>query len=396
MAAGKTDFYAIDGLLNEEEKMMKDVVGKFVDAEVLPIVSGCFEKDYFPMELVPKLTKLGLFGIKTDPQFGGCGTSHMTYGVVCQELERGDSGLRSFVSVQNSLVMYPIEKFGSEEQKEKWLPLLAQGKKIGCFGLTEPDYGSNPGGMKTYAAKKGNIYVLNGAKMWITNGNIADLAIIWAKTDPSDKVGKSIRGFLVEKERNSFSTRKMLHKLSLRASETAELILDNVEIPEDNMLPGSTVGMKAFLMCLNEARYGIAWGAVGAAIACYECALDYCLSRVQFEGKPIASHQLVQADLVDMLTEITKAQLVAWRLGKLMEDKKADPFQVSMAKMNNVKAALEIARKARNLLGANGISLEYPVIRHMANLESVFTYEGTDNIHKLAIGRHITGISAFI
>lgn len=390
-----TDFLGIgNDLLNEDEKIIRETIGKFVDLEVLPIITGYFEDDRFPVEIVSKLAEMGLLGIKTDPRFGGTGAGHMIYGLICQELERADSGLRSFVSVQNSLVMYPIEKFGSEEQKNKWLPLLAQGK-IGCFGLTEPDFGSNPGGMKTRAVKKGNTYILNGSKLWITNGNIADLAIVWAKTDPADQTGKSLRGFLVETNRPGFAANKIKHKWSLRASETAELVLEDVEIAEADMLPGSLVGIKAPLLCLNEARYGIAWGAIGAAIACYECALNYCLTRIQFEGKPIASHQLVQADLVEMLTEITKAQLIAWRLGKLMEDHRANPIQVSMAKMNNVKMALEVARKARNLLGANGISLEYPIMRHMTNLESVFTYEGTDNIHKLAIGRHITGISAF-
>ncbi|MBU1179291.1 acyl-CoA dehydrogenase family protein [Patescibacteria group bacterium] len=395
-----TDFYDIKGLLTEDERMVLDMTRKFAKKEIPnKFMAECFEKDRFPTELIPALANdLMCLGIKTNPAYGGSGLSNMIYGLVCQELEKADSGIRSFVSVQNSLCMFPIEQFGSEEQKKYWLPLMTAGKKIGCFGLTEPDFGSNPAGLRTTAIKKGNEFVLNGAKMWITNGTIADVAIIWAKTNPKDTTGESIKGFLVEKDTRGFYSRPMKHKWSLRASDTAELILNNVVIPETNLLPGTNAGIKTALACLTQARYGIAWGAVGAAMACYECALDYAKSRIQFHGKPIASHQLIQADLVEMITKITKAQLLIWRLAKLMDEKGIDKtrhIQVSMAKMDNVKMAMEIARSARNLLGANGISLEYPVVRHMANLESVFTYEGTDNIHKLSIGRHITGLNAF-
>ncbi len=391
----KTDFFDISSIMSEEEIAVRNASREFVDAEVLSIITTSFEEDEFPLSLIPKIAAMDFFGIKTAAQYGGSGASNIIYGLICQELERGDGGLRSFVSVQNSLVMYPIEHFGSESQKSCWLPLLAQGKAIGCFGLTEPDIGSNPGAMKTFARKNGDKFIIDGRKMWITNGTLADVGIVWARTDSQDSAGKSIRGFLVERNTPGFSANKIKHKWSLRASDTAELVLNGVLVPEENMLPGTVIGIRAPLMCLNQARYGIAWGAIGSAIECYETALDYTKARIQFAGRPIAAHQLVQADLVEMITEITKAQLLAWRLGKLMDENKATPTQISMAKMNNVKMALNIARSARNLLGANGISLDYPIMRHMNNLESVFTYEGTDNVHKLAIGREITGISAF-
>ncbi|MBI4837288.1 MAG: acyl-CoA dehydrogenase family protein [Candidatus Portnoybacteria bacterium] len=390
---GKTDVFNIDEYLADEQKMMRDVVRKFIDREYKPIIMKCFEDDRFPIEIVPQLVELGLLGIKTSEKYGGSGMDYMTYGLICQELERGDSGLRSFVSVQN-LAMYPIEMFGSNEQKDLWLPRLVNGE-IGCFGLTEPDHGSNPAGMKTYAKKDGDNYILNGTKMWITNGNIADLAIVWAKTDQNDQTGKSIRGFLVEKDRKGFSAVKMLHKGSLRASETAELILDDVVVPATNMLPGTDIGLKAAFMCLNEARYGIAWGVVGAAINCYECARDYCDSRIQF-GKPIASYQLIQAALAEMLTKINYGQLAVWQLAQLMaKDDHHKHLAISMEKLDNSRMALEVALAAVFAMGANGISLEYPPIRHLANLIAVNIYEGTENVHLLTLGRHITGIQAF-
>ncbi|MBI2450238.1 MAG: acyl-CoA dehydrogenase family protein [Candidatus Nealsonbacteria bacterium] len=381
-----TDYYGINDSLSEDEKNIRDEVQKWVGKNYLPIIKDCFEKDRFPREIIPQLAQLGLLGIKTQG-YGCPGASNMVYGLVCQELERGDSGLRSFVSVTNSLVMYPIETFGSEEQKNFWLPKLASGEKIGCFGLTEPDAGSDPASMKTTAKKDGENYILNGTKMWITNGSIADVAIVWAKTQ------KGIRGFLVEKGMEGFSAVDIKGKMSLRASVTSELILDNVAVPEKNMLPKAE-GLKAILMCLNEARYGIAWGALGAAIECYEIALNYTKQRKQF-GKPIASFQLVQKSLVEMLTEITKGQLLALQLGRLEDEGKERHQQISMAKMNNVYHALKIARDARDLLGANGIHLDHRIVRHMMNLEAVSTYEGTHNIHLLIIGKDITGISAF-
>ncbi len=391
----KTDFFDIKSLLSQDELIMLDEARKFTVKEIIPIIAEFFEKDEFPRDLIPKIAAMGFLGIKTVAKYGGLEANYMMYGIICQELERGDSGIRSFVSVQNSLVMYPIEQFGSEEQKNKWLPLLAQGTAIGCFGLTEADAGSNPSAMKTCAVKRGNEYIINGSKMWITNGNIADVSIVWAKTDTNDPAGKSIRGFLVEKDRPGFSANKIKHKLSLRASETGELVLNDVVVPEENMLPQTVVGLRAPLMCLDQARYGISWGVIGAAMECYETALEYAKTRIQFKGKPIAAHQLIQASLVKMLTEITKAQFLSWKLGKLMDEGRATPAQISMAKMNNAEMALDTARLARDILGANGVSLEYPIIRHMNNLESVHTYEGTSNIHKLIIGKEITGISAF-
>lgn len=381
-----TDFYLIEDSLLEDEKIIKEAVRDWVDKNYLPIVKKCFDEACFPREVVPQLAQLGLLGIKVKG-FGCPGASNVVYGVVCQELERADSGLRSFVSVTNSLVMYPIETFGSEEQKNFWLPKLASGEKIGCFGLTEPEAGSDPGGMKTTAKKDGDGYILNGNKMWITNGSIADVAIVWAKTRGG------IRGFLVEKGMEGFSAEEIKGKYSLRASVTSELILDNVKVPRENLLP-LTKDLKAPLMCLNEARYSIVWGALGAAIDCYETALNYLKERVQF-GRPLASNQLIQQKLAEMLTEITKGQLLALQVGRLKDSGKARYPQISMAKMNNVAQALKIARDARDLLGANGICIDYSIIRHMLNLESVYTYEGAHNIQLLIIGRDITGISAF-
>jgi glutaryl-CoA dehydrogenase len=382
------DFMDLDALLTDEERMARQAVREFVDAELLPIIEEHFEKATFPLHLKGKLADLGVYGANLPAEYGCAGMSNIAYGLVMQELERGDSGLRSFVSVQGALVMYPIFAFGSEEQKRQYLPKMAAGEVIGAFGLTEPDYGSNPGGMVTRARKDGKDWVLNGAKMWITNGTIADVSLVWAKDD--DDI---IRGFLVEKTRAGFSAPEMKRKMSLRASVTSELVLQDVRIPDSNRLPGAE-GLKAALSCLTQARYGIAWGAIGAAMACFHTAVEYSKSRVQFD-RPIASFQLVQAKLADMLTEITKAQTLCMRLGQLKDGGKAGFNQVSMAKRNNVAMALEIARNAREILGANGISTEYPIMRHMMNLESVKTYEGTHDIHTLILGQAITGIPAF-
>lgn len=382
------DFYQMEQMLSSEENMVWETLRKFVDKEVIPIIGDYFDRHEFPMHLIPKLAELGCLGPTVDPKYGGGGVSNVIYGLMSMELERGDSGIRSFASVQSSLVMYPIETFGSEQQKMYWLPKMAAGEKIGCFGLTEPDFGSNPAGMVTRAKKDGDSYVLNGAKMWITNGSIADVAVVWAKTD------EGIRGFLVEKGTPGFSTKLITKKMSLRASVTSELIFEDCRIPAENLLPGSVEGIKCPLMCLNKARYGIAWGGIGAGIACYEASVDYAKQRVQF-SRPIAGYQLVQAKLTWMLTEITKGQLLALQCGRLIDSGKGKHYHVSMAKMNNVSVGLQIARVARDIHGANGITLEYPVIRHMNNLESVNTYEGTEDIHKLIIGREITGISAF-
>jgi glutaryl-CoA dehydrogenase len=382
------DFMELDALLTDEERMARQAVREFVDAELLPIIEEHFEKATFPLHLKGKLADLGVFGANLPPEYGCAGMSNTAYGLVMQELERGDSGLRSFVSVQGALVMYPIFAFGSEEQKRHYLPRMASGEVIGAFGLTEPDYGSNPGGMVTRARKDGKDWVLNGAKMWITNGTIADVSLVWAKDD--DDV---IRGFLVEKNRSGFTAPEMKRKMSLRASVTSELVLQDVRIPDTNRLPGAE-GLKAALSCLTQARYGIAWGAIGSAMACFHTAVEYSKSRVQFD-RPIASFQLVQAKLADMLTEITKAQTLCMRLGQLKDAGHAGFNQVSMAKRNNVAMALEIARNSREILGANGISTEYPIMRHMMNLESVKTYEGTHDIHTLILGQAITGIPAF-
>jgi len=382
------DFYALDELLTDEERMARQAVRDFVDAEVIPIIEEHNEKGTFPLHLKGKLADLGVFGANLPAEYGCAAMSNVAYGLVMQELERGDSGLRSFVSVQGALVMYPIFAFGSEEQRKHYLPRLASGEMIGAFGLTEPDYGSNPSGMVTRARRDGKDWVLNGAKMWITNGTIADVSVVWAKDE--DDV---IRGFLVEKDRPGFSAPEMKRKMSLRASITSELVLQDVRIPDTNRLPEAE-GLKAALACLTQARYGIAWGAIGAAMACFHTAVEYSKSRIQFD-RPIAAFQLTQAKLADMFTEITKAQVLCLRLGQLKDADRATFGQVSMAKRNNVDMALSVARVAREILGANGITTEYPIMRHMMNLESVKTYEGTHDIHTLILGQAITGIPAF-
>jgi glutaryl-CoA dehydrogenase len=381
------DYLETDSLLSDEEKMIRDTVREFVSNEIIPIIEKHNREATFPFEVIPKMAELGLFGTTLPQKYNCAELNNVSYGLVMQELERGDSGIRSFVSVQSALVMYPIFAFGGEEQKDYWLPKLAKGEKIGCFGLTEPDFGSNPSGMVTKAEKVQDGYVLNGAKMWITNGTIADVAVVWAKIDGV------IKGFLVEKDFKGFTAPEMKGKHSLRASVTSELIFDNVFIPEKNLLP-KTSGIKNPLMCLNQARYGIAWGVVGSMMACYDAALNYAKSRVQFK-KPIAAYQLNQEKLVWILTEITKAQLLNIQLGRLKDKGTLKHTQVSLAKRNNCEKALEAAHIAREILGANGILDEYPVMRHAANLESVKTYEGTHEMHTLIIGEDITGYSAF-
>lgn len=381
------DYFNADSLLSEDEKMIRETVRDFVSSEVIPIIEKYNREGKFPDHLIGKMAELGLFGVTLPQKYSCAELNNVSYGLIMQELERGDSGIRSFVSVQSSLVMYPIFTFGSEAQKDYWLPLLAQGKKIGCFGLTEPDFGSNPGGMVTKAEKVDGGFLLNGAKMWITNGTIADIAIVWAKLDGI------VRGFIVEKGMKGFAAPEMKGKHSLRASVTSELIFDNVFLPKENILP-KTIGLKNALMCLNQARYGIAWGVVGSMMACYDTALEYAKTRIQF-GKPIAAYQMTQEKLVYMLTEITKAQLLNIQLGRLKDNGTLKYTQVSLAKRNNCEKASEIAKIAREILGANGILDEYPVMRHLANLESVKTYEGTHEMHTLIVGEDITGISAF-
>ncbi len=383
------DFIDFDSLLTDEEKLARQTARQFVDERVLPIIEQCNRDGRFPLDLVPEMAQLGFFGANMQG-YGCAGMSNVEYGLVMQELERGDSGMRSFASVQSGLVMYPIYTFGSEEQKEKWLPALAQGTAVGCFGLTEPQFGSNPGGMLTRAVRKGNRYVLNGEKLWITNGSISDVAVVWAKTED-----EKVHGFLVEKGTPGFKAWDVHGKWSLRASITSGLAFNDCEIPAENRLPEAE-GLKAPLMCLNQARYGIGWGAIGPAMACYQTALEYAKTRRQFNNRPIASHQLVQEKLVWMITEITKAQLLALQVGRLKDQNRVDHTHISMMKMNNVAIALDIARLARGVLGANGIVDDYCIMRHMNNLESVYTYEGTHDIHKLIIGERITGIAAYM
>jgi len=384
------DFIQFDGLLSDEELLVRDTSRKFIEDNLIPIIEECNRAGRFPRELVKPMADLGFFGASLKG-YGCAGMSNVEYGLVMQEMERGDSGVRSFVSVQSALVMYPIHEFGSEEQKQTWLPALQSGEKLGCFGLTEPDYGSNPGGMRTRARKVGKEYVISGEKMWITSGSIADVAIIWAKVDDEDD---KIRGFLVETDRPGFRAEDIHGKWSLRASVTSSLSLQDVRIPESNLMPG-TGGLKSPLKCLNQARYGIAWGALGAAMACYDCALQYSLFRKQFHDEPIASRQLVQEKLAWMISEITKGQLLVLQVGRLKDAGKVDHPHISMAKRNNVWMALESARMSRDILGANGVADEYPIMRHMMNLESVKTYEGTHDIHTLIIGQAVTGIDAF-
>src|SRR5689334_15904542 len=384
------DFLDFDSLLSDEEKLARQTARKFVDDQLLPIIEQYNRDAKFPMQLLPQIAELGFFGANLKG-YGCAGMSNVEYGLVMQEMERGDSGVRSFVSVQSALVMYPIYAFGSDEQKQKWLPALQSGEKLGCFGLTEPGFGSNPGGMRTRARKVGKEYVLNGEKMWITSGTIADVAVIWAKVENEDD---RVRGFLVETDRPGFKADDIHGKWSLRASVTSGLSLQDVRVPESNLLPKSG-GLRSPLMCLNQARYGIAWGAVGAAMACYDCALQYSLLRKQWRDQPIASHQLVQDKLTWMISEITKAQLLVLQVGRLKDAGKVAPQHISMAKRNNVWMALECARLSRDILGANGVADDYPIMRHMMNLESVKTYEGTHDVHSLIIGQSVTGIDAF-
>lgn len=380
------DFYDVRSLLTEEEAQVQTTVGRWVDDRVMPIIGQAFDEHRFPSELIPEIADLGLLGCNLQ-DYGCAGLSNVAYGLVCQELERGDSGLRSFVSVQASLCMYPIHAFGSEEQKQRWLPGMAEGKILGCFGLTEPDGGSDPGTMKTHAKKDGSDWIINGAKMWITSGSIADIAIVWAMTDDG------VRGFIVEKGMKGYTTRDILKKYSLRASITSELFLDSVRVPDANRLPGAT-GLKGPLSCLTQARYGITWGAIGAAIDCLKQALDFSQTRILF-GRPLSHTQTIQRRLADMSRRITTAQLLSLQLGRLKDLGKMHPTQVSLAKWNNVRMGLDVARDARDILGAGGITLEYSPMRHAMNLESVITYEGTETIHELAVARELTGVAAF-
>jgi glutaryl-CoA dehydrogenase len=386
------DFYDVTSLLSEEERAVRDTVRAWVDDKLEPVINQHYVEGRFPLHLVPEMAALGFFGANLPEEYGCAGLNNVAYGLIMQELERGDSGVRSFASVQGGLVMYPVHAFGSEEQRRRWLPKMASGEVIGCFGLTEPDYGSNPGGMITTARETKDGWVLNGAKMWITNGSTAQVAIIWAKTGALDD-RSSIRGFIVPTDTPGFAAKDQKGKLSLRASDTSELVLQDVEVGADALLPNSA-GLRSPLSCLTQARYGIAWGAVGAAMGCYDEALRYAKQRVMF-GKPIAAFQLQQQRLAEMLTEITKAQLLVLQLGRLKDRGEATPQQVSLAKRNNVDVACDIAREARRLLGANGILVEYTAMRHLANLESVHTYEGTHDMHTLILGAEITGISAF-
>jgi glutaryl-CoA dehydrogenase len=389
----KSDFYDIDGALSEEERAVRDSVRRFVDEQVIPIIGDAYIAGRFPREIIPGLAELGVFGANLPEEYGCAGLNNVAYGLIMQELERGDSGIRSFASVQGALAMYPIYAFGSEEQKKRYLPKMAAGEIIGCFGLTEPDFGSNPGGMITTAREQADgSWILNGAKMWITNGSTAQVAIVWAKTgDPADE--RSIRGFIVPTDAKGFRAKDQKGKISLRASDTSELVFQDVRLSADALLPKSG-GLKSPLMCLTQARYGIAWGAIGAAMACFEEATSYAKNRVMF-GRAIGGFQLQQERLADMLTEIVKGQLLALHLGRLKDAGTFTPQQVSLAKRNNVNIATDIAREARRLLGANGILAEYAAMRHMTNLESVYTYEGTHDIHTLVLGQAITGMNAF-
>jgi glutaryl-CoA dehydrogenase len=385
-AAARLDFLSVDTVLSDEERDIRDTVRAFVNKRVVPEVADWFEQGYFPRELIGELGRLGVLGMHLEG-YGCAGTSATAYGLACLELEAGDSGLRSLVSVQGSLAMFAIHRWGSEEQKQEWLPQMAAGEAVGCFGLTEPDSGSDPGSMRTYARRAGADWVLHGQKMWITNGSLADVAVVWARTD------EGVRGFLVPKGTPGFSTLDIHRKLSLRASITSELVLDEVRLPASAMLPEAT-SLRGPLSCLNEARYGIAWGAAGAARACLEAAVDYSTTRVQF-GRPIASFQIQQQKLATMALEVNRATVLALHLGRLKDAGQLRPDQVSMGKLGNVNAALDVARAARQVLGANGITLEYPVFRHLANLETVVTYEGTADVHSLVIGGALTGIDAF-
>jgi len=386
------DFYDVDSLLSEEERAVRDTVRAWVDEHLMPVIGDAYIEGKFPKQLIPGMAELGLLGANLPEEYGCAGLNNVAYGLIMQELERGDSGIRSFASVQGALVMYPIYAFGSEEQKKEWLPRLASGKDIGCFGLTEPDYGSNPGGMITTARESKDGWLLNGAKMWITNGSQATVSIIWAKTGAVDDA-KSIRGFIVPSKTKGYTAKDQKGKLSLRASDTSEIVLQDCLVPKDAILPRSG-GIKSPLMCLTQARYGIAWGGIGAAMACYDEALSYSKNRVMF-GKPIGQTQLQQSRLAEMLTEITKAQLLTLQLGRLKDRDTMLPEQVSLAKRNNINMACEAAREARRLLGANGILAEYHSMRHMANLESVYTYEGTHDMHTLILGQAVTGLPAF-
>jgi glutaryl-CoA dehydrogenase len=387
MMTPEVDFLDLNSLLSEEERMLRDTVRDFVVRKILPIIEEHYQNGTFPTYLIREMGDLGFLGSNLKG-YGCADVSPLAYGLLSQELEAGDAGIRSFVSVQSSLAMYAIHTFGSEEQKEKWLPPMARGEKIGCFGLTEPDFGSNPSGMRTRAEKTGRGYGLHGAKMWITNGSIADVAVVWAK------LNGVIRGFLVEKETPGFKTQEMKHKHSFRASNTSELLFDHCEISQENLLP-KTKDLTSALSCLNQGRFGVAWGALGAAAVCYNVAKDYALSRKQFNDRPIASHQLVQEKLAEMLTEITKAQFLSLRVTQLKTEGKARPAHISMMKMNNTQMALHVARLARFILGGSGIMSEYPIMRHMCNLETTVTYEGTNDIQKLILGKEITGIQAF-
>jgi glutaryl-CoA dehydrogenase len=387
------DFFNIDSLLSEEERAVRDSVRRFVDDRVLPIIGKCYVEGRFPREILPDLAELGVFGANLPEEYGCAGLNNVAYGLIMQELERGDSGLRSFASVQGALAMYPIYAFGSEEQRKRYLPKMASGEIIGCFGLTEADYGSNPSGMITMAhEQKDGTWLLNGGKMWITNGSTANIAIVWAKTN-GDKDEKSIRGFVVPTDSKGFKAKDQKGKLSLRASDTSELVFQDVSLPASAVLPGSG-GLKSPLMCLTQARYGISWGAIGAAMACFEEALAYSKTRVMFD-RPIGGFQIQQERLADMLTEIVKGQLVSLHLGRLKDAGSYTPQQVSLAKRNNVSIATDVAREARRLLGANGILAEYAAMRHMENLESVYTYEGTHDVHSLVLGQAVTGLNAF-